>query len=174
MRFVGWERVIALISYIFLILFILSLPNLEILRSGKARQSIEVSKMIAAMSKRLQQGQVSKASEVSEVSNASEVSKVIELSNVSEVTNVTKMRGKVHFRTYGTERFTAAKTRLGQQAIDSKWFDSVVVLGPSDLPTDFKEKYRDILKLKRGGGYWIWKIAIIKMAMDVMDEGLFI
>jgi hypothetical protein len=47
-------------------------------------------------------------------------------------------------------------------------------LGPEDLPSYFKEKYKDVLSLSRGGGYWIWKSALIGMTLDLMNEGDFL
>lgn len=76
-----------------------------------------------------------------------------------------------HFRTYGDSKFRYSKVRLVHEARASGWFDTAVALGPSDLPTAFKRRYVSILRESRGGGYWIWKFAVFRMALDVMSEG---
>jgi hypothetical protein len=78
---------------------------------------------------------------------------------------------KVHFRTYGSDKYVKSKKRICQEANDTGWFETVVAHGPEDLPQAFVEQYRDILALPRGGGYWIWKLPVIEMALDQMDEG---
>jgi len=42
--------------------------------------------------------------------------------------------------------------------------------GPEDISKDFKEKYKDILSMSRGGGYWIWKLNIIKDAINNIND----
>ena len=81
------------------------------------------------------------------------------------------LKPRIFFRTYANSIFSKAKERIIKEANGTGWFTSVEGLGPEDLPPMFTEVYKDILSLDRGGGYWIWKMAVIEMAMDSMDEG---
>ena len=77
---------------------------------------------------------------------------------------------KIHFITYGNDRFKKSKERIKKEAIEFGEFDSVEVFGPEDLDKDFQKEYADILSVQRGGGYWIWKPQIIKQKLDKMDK----
>ena len=48
---------------------------------------------------------------------------------------------------------------------------NVIVFNKEDIDSEFKEKYDDILKLKRGGGYWLWKPYIINRLLNVVNNG---
>lgn len=78
---------------------------------------------------------------------------------------------KIHFISYGNDRFKKSKERIKQEAIDFGEFDSVEVFGPEDLDEDFQKEYTDVLSAQRGGGYWIWKPQIIKQKLDKIDKG---
>ena len=82
-----------------------------------------------------------------------------------------QQRPGVHFRTYGDALYENSKRRIVRQARDTGWFATAAALGPSDLPAAFVTHFRDVLALPRGGGYWIWKFAVIKMAMEHVDDG---
>ena len=43
--------------------------------------------------------------------------------------------------------------------------------GPEDLSEDFIEKYKDIFKHSRGGGYWIWRPYILRSAINDINDG---
>lgn len=77
---------------------------------------------------------------------------------------------KIHFISYGNDRFKKSKERIKQEAIDFGEFDSVEVFGPEDLDEDFQKEYADVLSAQRGGGYWIWKPQIIKQKLDKIDK----
>ena len=49
--------------------------------------------------------------------------------------------------------------------------DKVKCYGPSDFDSDFVEKHKDILSIKRGSGLWIWKPYIILKELEKMDYG---
>ena len=80
----------------------------------------------------------------------------------------------IHFITYGNDVFEKAKTRLMNQAKEFYPFKTMKAYGPEDLPTDFTQKFKSILDLKRGGGYWIWKPLIIKQKLAEMQENEFL
>ena len=77
----------------------------------------------------------------------------------------------VHLITYGSNKFVNSKKRMMVMGMKCGWFNSVKTYGPNDLTGEFKSKYSDILKLKRGGGYWIWKYDIIKQRLDEIKDG---
>lgn len=68
---------------------------------------------------------------------------------------------KIHFITYGDENFRLAKQRIYNQASNTGWFDNINIYGKEDLNSDFVKEFKNILSMKRGGGYWIWKFDII-------------
>ena len=78
---------------------------------------------------------------------------------------------KLHFLTYGDNKYKNAKKRIFQEALNSKFFYSIKCRGPEHLDQDFKTKFKDILKLHRGGGYWIWRHHIIMKRMKEINFG---
>lgn len=81
---------------------------------------------------------------------------------------------KTHFITYGDERFTNSKIRILQEAKNSNFFKTYQIYGPENLSINFKNNFQDILKEKRGGGYWIWKIDIILNKLSQLKDGEFL
>ena len=84
------------------------------------------------------------------------------------------MSKTIHFITYANDKYAKAKQRLVREAGEFGEFATIKGYGPEDLPDDFRKKFDKILKLPRGGGYWIWKTAIIKENMLKMREGDFL
>lgn len=80
------------------------------------------------------------------------------------------MPQKIHFVTYGNELYNNSKKRLREESVNSGWFDTITVCGPENLSEEFKHEFSDILKQKRGGGYWIWKFDIIKQQLTKLDN----
>lgn len=80
------------------------------------------------------------------------------------------MSQKINFITYGNAIYNNSKKRLRDEAINSRWFDTVTVYGPEDLSQEFKDEFKDILKKPRGAGYWIWKFDIIKQQLTKMSN----
>lgn len=77
---------------------------------------------------------------------------------------------KVHFMTYGDEAFARARERIGQQAIDSGWFDTVTVYTPQSLGDYGLAHQEFIQRHKRGGGYWIWKAKLIFEKLKSLNQ----
>lgn len=67
---------------------------------------------------------------------------------------------KLHFISFGDEKYTRTKIRLKKQAIDSKFFSSINLYGPQDFGEDFKHK-DFCTQNPRGYGYWIWKLYFV-------------
>jgi len=76
------------------------------------------------------------------------------------------------FATYGDEpRFNAARRRITRSIDQTGWFDHILQFTRHDLTPAFKRKYSEILKLPRGGGYWIWKYFVFNTTMHRMKDG---
>ena len=78
---------------------------------------------------------------------------------------------KVHFITYGDERFKVSREALLQEARDTGWFETVRAYTPNDILPELREKYASILQEQQGGGFWVWKPLIIQQALSAMQEG---
>ena len=77
----------------------------------------------------------------------------------------------IHFITYGDSKFEKSKKRILNEAKEFNAFKTIKGYGPQDLSEDFIEKYKDIFKHSRGGGYWIWKLSIIKDTINNINDG---
>jgi len=84
------------------------------------------------------------------------------------------MTKTIHFITYGNEKFASAKARILKEAEEFNEFETIKGYGPQDLPEDFKKKYSRILSSSRGGGYWVWKVAILKERLKSLSDGEFL
>ena len=78
---------------------------------------------------------------------------------------------KINFITYGNDKYYESRKRLVNEAQKFGGFDSVKDYSEHDLTSSFKNKYKHILKESRGGGYWIWKLDIIKQSLSSMGDG---
>lgn len=79
------------------------------------------------------------------------------------------MSQKIHLITYGNNNFTKSKQRINNEAINSRWFDTITICGPETLTMPFQNEFREILNKPRGAGYWIWKFDIIKQQLNKLD-----
>ena len=77
---------------------------------------------------------------------------------------------KIYFLTYGDQKFYISKKHLISLAKKSELFDEFLSLGPKDLNTQFKKRYKKILQNSRGGGFWIWKHHIINNLLQEINE----
>lgn len=77
----------------------------------------------------------------------------------------------IHFITYGDSKFEKSKKRILNEAKEFGVFKTVKGYRPQDLSEDFIKKHKDIFKHSRGGGYWIWKLNIIRQAINDINEG---
>ena len=80
------------------------------------------------------------------------------------------MNEKLHFITYGDEKFEKTKKRIYKEAVNSKWFYSINCYGREDLTPSFSKEFENVLSMKRGGGYWIWKFYIILNMPNLLME----
>ena len=77
---------------------------------------------------------------------------------------------QIHFITYANDVFAKAKSRLLQQAKEFYPFETIQGYGPPDLSVEFRQKFANILEMKRGAGYWIWRPIILKQKLDQMQN----
>lgn len=78
---------------------------------------------------------------------------------------------KLNFITYGDGFFEKNKKKLLNTAVSSNWFTNCKAFGPETLDENFKNKYKNILSVKRGAGYWLWRPYILKRELNKMAEG---
>nr|VFJ75063.1 MAG: hypothetical protein BECKFW1821C_GA0114237_106813 [Candidatus Kentron sp. FW] len=86
---------------------------------------------------------------------------------------------KIHFVTYGNGIYANALKRIKKEAEDFEVFDHIHVYKPSGfslygknrLSRQFSRRFRGILKMPRGAGYWIWKPCIIAEVLGKMADG---
>ena len=89
---------------------------------------------------------------------------------INKINNI-ENKPKIHFITYANNVFETAKKRLISEAVNFNVFSTVKGLGPEDIPQEYMEKYGEILNMKRGGGYWIWKHIIFKETFKRINDG---
>tara|TARA_B110000971_G_C20024472_1_gene508065 strand:+ start:118 stop:831 length:714 start_codon:yes stop_codon:yes gene_type:complete len=77
----------------------------------------------------------------------------------------------IHLITYGDEKYNNTKKRLYNEALNTRWFDSITLYNQHDLNNNFKKRFKRILEESRGGGYWIWKPYVIKKKLDEINDG---
>jgi hypothetical protein len=77
----------------------------------------------------------------------------------------------IHLISYGDANYTLQKEFLRETAIASAYFDDIRIFSPADLDADFVQQVYRFVKGSRGGGYWVWKPYIIKLALEALQEG---
>lgn len=81
------------------------------------------------------------------------------------------MSQKVYFITYGTSpEYDISKKHLISLINHSGLFEKAISFDFKDLEYDFVKKYEKILTNKKGGGYWIWKLNILKQTLEKIKK----
>lgn len=80
------------------------------------------------------------------------------------------MTQKIHFITFGNNRFKRSKKRICQEARKSGWFDTITCYSPENISKEFKEKHNNIINESFGAGYMIWKYDIIPQKLNEINE----
>ena len=75
---------------------------------------------------------------------------------------------------YATPNFASSRRTSTATGYAVGGFDKVLEYSPEDLDEDFRRRNRQILKIQKGGGYWVWKPYVIKKTLEWMDEGDFL
>tara|TARA_B110000858_G_C17709929_1_gene430039 strand:+ start:225 stop:977 length:753 start_codon:yes stop_codon:yes gene_type:complete len=84
------------------------------------------------------------------------------------------MNEKLHLISYGDENYMQAKNRIYNEALNTNWFYSIKCYGIEDLSIGFRNAFKELLSLRRGGGYWIWKFDIILSKLYEINDGEFL
>jgi len=140
---------------------------------------------ILTLKKYLEKSQKNGAFTIAEAANINNIlSELISYNNNDNIINVYFKQIKnillpnfstpVHFITYSNDKFKIAKSRLLKEAENFNEFSSVKGYEPNDLPEKFKSDFKHILNQPRGGGYWIWKWAIINERLSEINDGEFL
>lgn len=80
----------------------------------------------------------------------------------------------IHFITYANHRYERSRQRIIEEAKNFGVFETTTGFTPNDLSDEFKNKFKNILCLSRGAGYWIWKYDIIMRKLNEINEGDYI
>ena len=91
-------------------------------------------------------------------------------------TTSTSLEPVIHFVTYGSyaTQYHEEAVRLTRQANETGWFDSVTTYSEKDLPLWAATKYKEILQLPRGGGYWIWRYPLLQKKIEEIQDNEFV
>ena len=73
------------------------------------------------------------------------------------------------FISYADDNMRYSLKRIGKQAKRVGIFDEIILYTPEQLPSYIKES--PLMAYSRGGGYWVWKAAIIWETLQQYDEG---
>ena len=86
--------------------------------------------------------------------------------------NLKNSKHKIIAITYGSSSFYKEIQYNKKSALEIGNVDEHYIYTPNDLDNEFKEKNKDILFRKRGGGYWLWKpYIILKAFKEKLNEG---
>ena len=78
---------------------------------------------------------------------------------------------KKYFITYNSSKdFNLSNRHLLNLVERSNIFDGVFNYSQKDLSSEFVTKYKDILNMPRGGGYWLWKVDIIQQTLNKIKD----
>jgi len=81
------------------------------------------------------------------------------------------MKQKKYFLTYNSSKdFNFSNKHLINLIEHSKIFDGIFNYSRKDLSSEFATKYKDILNMPRGGGYWLWKVDIIRQTLNKIND----
>lgn len=77
----------------------------------------------------------------------------------------------IYFVSFADKTFVRALERISREARESGIFKDVFAMEPKDFSSEFLESHADLLKHKRGYGYWCWKFYIILETLKKIPEG---
>jgi hypothetical protein len=81
------------------------------------------------------------------------------------------MNNKIHCISYASNHFIPRSTTFLNEANSFNLFSSIDIHSPDTITQSFKENYKDILKMPRGGGYWLWKLDILTQKFNSISTG---
>lgn len=78
---------------------------------------------------------------------------------------------KVYCISYASNNFLSRTKSYEKNITNFNKFDDFKIFSEHDLDNNFVSKFKNVLKLPRGGGYWIWKPQIIKQQLSLLNNG---
>ena len=88
------------------------------------------------------------------------------------IKSTNKRNYKIIAISYSNDLYLRQISLNKKSALEAGEVDKHYSYGPNDLDKDFIEKNKEILKKKRGNGYWLWKPYIINKTMiEKLNEG---
>lgn len=81
---------------------------------------------------------------------------------------------KVHLITYGNDKYNKSKIRIMNEANETKWFTTIRLYEPQNISDEFYRIFSNVLGLKRGNGYWLWKLDIIRNRLNEIGMNEFL
>jgi len=85
--------------------------------------------------------------------------------------NYNFLMSKKYFVTFGSKDFKLQRKHIVNLVKNSGFYDEAIEMGPEDLTPDFKSKFSEILKIKRGYGFWIWKVDVLNQLLSKINFG---
>lgn len=72
---------------------------------------------------------------------------------------------------YASQSFRKAGERIAKEATEFGRFSNVTIYKPEDISVVFNGYFKRVISKKRGAGYWIWKIFVIRDAIERIQDG---
>jgi hypothetical protein len=77
---------------------------------------------------------------------------------------------KIHFLTYGDDKYSTPKKRIEKEANYFGLFDTINIWGENDLDDTFKKNHKWLFDKEDKGGWWIWKPYICHKMLNMLEE----
>lgn len=87
------------------------------------------------------------------------------------VNNIKSQTSKVILVNYSNKYYLKSQRRNTETGLSVGGFYKVISYSDKDIDKDFYIQNIDILKEKKGNGYWLWKPYFIKKTLEQMEDG---
>jgi len=77
---------------------------------------------------------------------------------------------KIYLISYGDAKYASQREFFRETALASSFFDEITIFSPEDIEPSFSKHFQNVLKQRRGGGYWIWKPYLIQRVLETLDD----
>ena len=79
---------------------------------------------------------------------------------------------KITLLSFATSDLSRSVERFKKQAIESNYYDQILIMSPADLKEKDKKKFNFLLQKgkKRGYGYWFWKPLLLINFLEKMEN----
>jgi len=79
-------------------------------------------------------------------------------------------KSKIYGISYASRHFDNRYNTITKIGTHCGLFDSFTCFREQDIDNDFKDKYKEVWNMSKGGGYWIWKPYIISKMLEQMND----